>query len=926
MSENTIPPISTPVPPDFLSATNRQDDSLVIEFRTKSVGMSGSDGTEQSDRINILPGHYERFREWIAHLDLVGRTVVATGRGPIEGYFAIGYYATLLNAGRIVFEGANRRPCIEMPSANAQPSDKPWLRIESQNGAVTVTCEKPSSPNGKWSEDELGCSTPALLPTMARSVTFTGAGATYMYLLLGISAARLGLVDARVTKPAIPYAVRFTPEHAGETIALSSGKEGVVVGIIGDPNSGKSVFSRAFAMALRESMPVWFKSWIYDCDLASPTPDWYCTALINAKSNEVAEKEYKDIRESQKVKWNSDMERRCANDLGILRTNLDLVIADLPGGKHPKEGEPYFKPERITGESRADMFRQCDAFILICRHNDHDNILKGWLDALDRCGLKDRVIAVLDSDEPEAEFSISIHMPDDDGIFRGDIHGLDRGHPAGETSQKLIEATRPLVRALAAIPVVNAARAATATAFLTSDKGTRYGAAVRSASTGRIFAAGQYSSFNHSTNIHAEMNVLAQAATAGEPDVDILAITSTSSAEASPCGVCRQVILEHAARTGRDFDVALTTPGARPVIVPVSKLLPRAWHAPCGNASADIRDFPEAESAFDEPASPRIGSEFIVPPVHPGDPYCMALVWDSAFTRDTALFKFKYERTSDGRWLKLPHAFTESAMYLRYLTDRRRGSHMFQGLATFKLPIRKRKDGTSDILFKNPVPLSGEMLGLFSEDIFAPVGIDASTSVFITGSRMVGLATDDSDWDLCVVATPEQIDALRGRIVALAAEGRVTFPDKSRSWKLIKDTFPGAAADDGARIHAEHRYAESFRLDNIPISFLFLRSASSDCDFAFPCPFTVVGRAVISGQVVDAARAPYKRSESIIETPDHNHVRLLCYHKMANLLKNKDNISATGVLCHHSSDGIMGDCQKTLVLSAPAIDKLVWLP
>ena len=926
MSENMTSTTDTPVPPEFLSVSSRPDGSLVIEFRTKKIGPSGSDGTEQSDRINILPGHYERFREWIAHIDLAGRTVVATGRGPVEGYFAIGYYATLFRADRIVFEGANHTPRIEMPSPNAQPSDKSWLRIESQNGTVTVTCEKPSSTNGKWSEDEIGCSAPALLPHTALSVTFTGSGATHMYLLLGISAARAGLADVRVTKPAIPYAIRFTPEQAGETIAIASGKTGVVVGIIGDPNSGKSVFSRAFSMSLRESMPVWFQSWIYDCDLASPTPDWYCTALINAKSDAAIEKEYKALRDSQKVKWNSDMERRCANDLGILRTNLDLVIADLPGGGHPKEGEPYFEPKRISGESRANMFRQCDAFILICRKDRHDVILKGWIDALAKYGLQDRIWAILDSSEPNSEFSVSPLVPNEAGIFCGDIRGLDRGHPAGETGQKLVEAVRPLVRSLTAIPVVNAARAATATAFLTSDKGTRYGAAVRSASTGRIFAAGQYSSFNHSTNIHAEMNVLAQAATAGEPDVDILAITSTSSAEASPCGVCRQVILEHATRTGRDFDIALTAPGAHPTIVSVSKLLPHVWRMPGGTAAADIRDFPDVESIFNESGSPRIGSEFIVPHVHPSTPYCMALVWDDAFTHDTALLKFKYEQTSDDRWIKLPHAFTESAAYLRYLTDKRRGSRTFHGLATLKLPIRRQKDGTAQILFKNPIPLSGEMLRLCAEVIFAPAGIDAATCVFVTGSRMTGFATADSDWDLCVVATPKQIEALRARIAALAAEGRVTFPDKSRSWKLIKDTFPGATQDGGARIHAERRYAESFRLDDIPISFLFVNPNSGNRDFAFPCPFTTIGRTVISGRVIDASYAPYKRSESIIETPNHSRIRLLCYHKIANLLKEGDNISATGVLCHHAPDSIMSECQKTLVLSAPALDKLVWLP
>ena len=932
MSESlTSAPASAAARPPFFSATDRADGSFAIEFLTRTVAPAPPGETPADNRVNILPDRYEEFRALAGRF--AGRTVVATGRGPVEGYFALGYYAALGGAAGIVYEGANGSPRVEMPVAGAQASEKPWLLVEHRNGAFVASVGKSPRTDGKWTPDEIGYSAPALLPSTSRPVTFTGSGGVHMYLLLGVSAARAGLADVRVAKPANPYAVRFTPDRAGETVSVASGKTGVVVGVIGDPNSGKSVFSRAFYMAVRESTPDWFQTWIYDCDLASPTPDWYCNALTRFGTESEEVKDYKDLRDSQKVKWNPDMEARCAGDLGILRTNLDLVIADLPGGRHPKEGETYFEPQRISGESRASMFRQCDAFVLLCRKDRHDEILKGWLDALARFGLQDRLVAVLDSSDPDAAFSISPLVPDSAGILCGDVRGLDRKHPAGETGRDLAGPVRPLVRDLAAIPVVNAARAATATAFLTGDKGTRYGAAVRSASTGRIFAAGQYSSFNHSTNVHAEMNALAQAATAGEPDVDLLVVASTSAGEAAPCGVCRQVILEHALRTGRDFDVVFTTPGARPVFVPVSGLLPRAWSAHCngshapalGAGAGDVRVFPGADSVFDEPGPPRVGSEFVAPPVHPGAPDRMALVWDAAFARDAALVKFKYERTPDNRWRKLPHAFTESAAYLRYLVDNRRGSGTFAGLATLKLPVRNKRDGSPEVSFKHPVPLSGDMLGFLGDALFAPVGIDAASAVTVTCSRMTGLASADSDWDLCVAATPVQIDALRTRVAALAAEGRVSFPDKSRSWKLLKDSFPGAVADGGARLHAERRYAESFRLDDIPISLLFVRPGSDGAGFAFPGPFAAVGRAAIAGRVSDASLAPYKRSESVVETFDRRRVRLLCYYKTANLLKVGDSIAATGVLCLHPDAPALG-CAETLVLSAAAVDKLVWLP
>ena len=434
--------------PPFFRATDRGDGSLELCFLTKSVGPATPDGKNQDDRINILPSRYEEFRALAGRI--AGRKVVATGRGPVEGYFAIGYYATLLGATQVVYEGVGATQRIAMPDAFAKPSRKPWLGVSRQGEAIVATIGKSAEPDGKWSAEEIGCSFPALLPSTSLPVTFTGLGGVHMYLLLGVSAARAGLVDVRVAKPAIPYAVRFTPDRAGEPVVVASGKTGVVVGIIGDPNSGKSVFSRAFSMALRRSMPDSFQSWIYDCDLASPTPEWYCSMLVDA--DDKAAEDYKAVRDSQKVSWSEVMEKRCADDLGVLRTNLDMVIADLPGGRHPKPGKgESFEPERIPGESRADMFRQCDAFVLICRKDRHDEIRKGWLDALAKFGLQDRVVAVLDSSEPDAGFSMSALALDADGVLFGEVRGLDRRHSAGETGQSLVAPIRPLVQALAAV-------------------------------------------------------------------------------------------------------------------------------------------------------------------------------------------------------------------------------------------------------------------------------------------------------------------------------------------------------------------------------------------------------------------------------------------------------------------------------------------
>ena len=433
--------------PPFFMAHDRVDGSLEIAFLTKNVGAATPAGKMPDDRINILPGRYEEFRTLADRM--AGRVIVVTGRGPVEGYFAIGYYATLFGAEKVIYEGVGGMPRIEMPSPDAADSQKPWLNVSRQGEAFFATITASAKSDGKWDDGEVGCDSPVRLPATQLPVTFTGLGGVHMYLLLGVSAALCGLPDVRVSKPAIPYAVRFTPTRAGETVVLDSGKRGAVVGIIGDPNSGKSVFSRAFSMALRKSMPDGFQTWIYDCDLASPTPEWYCAVLVEADDR--AAEDYKAIRDSQKVSWNEAMERRCANDLRALRTNLDMVIADLPGGRHPKieKGETFI-PDRIPGESRADMFRRCDAFIVLCRKDRHDEILNGWVDALAKFGLQDRVAAILDSSDPESEFSLPKLAPDGNGILYGEIHGLDRKKPAGETGQKLAGHIGPLVRAISA--------------------------------------------------------------------------------------------------------------------------------------------------------------------------------------------------------------------------------------------------------------------------------------------------------------------------------------------------------------------------------------------------------------------------------------------------------------------------------------------
>lgn len=164
---------------------------------------------------------------------------------------------------------------------------------------------------------------------------------------------------------------------------------------------------------------------------------------------------------------------------------------------------------------------------------------------------------------------------------------------------------------MAVIPIgelLHAAREGARHAFLTKPGGVRYGAAVWT-SSGGIHRCGQYSSFNHSTNIHAEMGALAIAAAAGDPDVRALLLVSTAaiSGPARPCGVCRQVIAEHATRIGRPIVVLMASWDGKLIERMTSdELLPAAWEGgsqpreqpwiepdPAGDDTIEVGDYLE---------------------------------------------------------------------------------------------------------------------------------------------------------------------------------------------------------------------------------------------------------------------------------------------------------------------------------------------
>jgi hypothetical protein len=200
---------------------------------------------------------------------------------------------------------------------------------------------------------------------------------------------------------------------------------------------------------------------------------------------------------------------------------------------------------------------------------------------------------------------------------------------------------------------------------------------------------------------------------AGEPDVVALAVAASESNDsARPCGVCRQVLIEHASRTGRDFLVLMAGCNGEPERARVHVLLPDGG---------------------------------------------VAMVWEPELAPGIALLKVKYFPRADGAGLcKAAHSFTEPLAYERQLHTlgwARPGP--FGGTAAFAaVPELNRRLPT------RPFDEVRDELPAELRRCLARAGVEES-AVRVSGSRAMAMNRADSDWDLIVRVAPEAIRRLR---------------------------------------------------------------------------------------------------------------------------------------------------------------------
>lgn len=827
-------------------------------------------------------------------IEFAGREIILEGKGPMWFYAHLAY--------RAICEGARAVQVVQQPSgeeievyretgeAGGIERRRPdWITLGgNENVALRFTVlgdQNIPSSDLKWARIDW--------PEKIDSVCVSGRGANWMYGFVGAEAARKKIDRVACDLPHAPAILAVGTDRPGTYLLRPTATKspGLVLGVLGDPNSGKSVFSKWLSSLCGRAIS---NCWSYDCDHASPTPDWYVAGVRAGQLEKV-----KPVRERQKRKWKPELEARVAKDLANLKKNLDFVVADLPGGDH-KGGRCDRMPP-----GREVIMQGVDAFIILGREGEPE-IIDGWRAELRKHGLENRIVAEIVSGDPSKDLTVTLHR--DGSKIRGTAEGLDRTKDLTKALSGVDPDENLLLRYVRAWQAAEVAREATAQSFLTKPGGNCYGAAVLTRQ-GNLFRSGQYSSFNHSTNIHAEMGALLQATMAGEPDVLVLALAKSKGDEvARPCGVCRQVMIEHAQRTGRDFDVAmLDRESERYEICRVSELLPLAWSKATPRVAGSQRKESAPPETMDEAHGLRCGEQVLW--AHGGRNY-LGLIWDPHFEAPgvKALIKLKYEEVAPGLWDKLPHSFSQAAEYEKFLSGKIAPAQLrFGGAAV----VVERKE------FRSGYPLQPreDLLPKAFGDALAEAGLGMN-SVQFTGSTASGFTTESSDLDLICRASPGQIARLREILGREIERGVLGVPDGSQSWKILASVFPGGEA---AMIR-ERRFAETFVCDSRQIVIIFDRIELAPA-LLMPA-MDQVKRMTCTGVVTEADHCAYKRAEFVVRARSGRFQRVISYLKTANLLRRGDRIAVAGWPARPA----VGDGGEALLVQvSAATDSLVWL-
>jgi len=401
---------------DWYRITHGQDGTSTVEMDT---------GPDRFLPTSVLAKNPLPFRE------LANRGVTVTGQAPAWMYAHVG-----AGLGALEIEPGFRAPSemgvstdpadcmVSLQREGVGPRARAFLRVDAKQDRKPV-----------WQviESCIQQAFDSLVADRPHELVVTGIMGNRGYLRVGYLAGRLGLRRLVVLQPnAGMVLVHHVPEVPGENWAPGQAELGltgqsgpaVVVGIIGDPNQGKSVLSAVLDQhRIQERQP----GWRLDCDGQSPTPPWYLN--IHRTDPATAER----VREAPGFKrdWTHEMEKHLAGQLQALRAFFPVALADLPGGIHPKGGSG--KPVQRMPPGREVIFKEVDRFILV--DSDQKRSEPGWLEALAGHGLADRLVAVVHSGDPRGEGSMVVE--ERGPVLRLRATGLDRSHDPADLATRM---------------------------------------------------------------------------------------------------------------------------------------------------------------------------------------------------------------------------------------------------------------------------------------------------------------------------------------------------------------------------------------------------------------------------------------------------------------------------------------------------------
>ena len=823
-----------------------------------------------------------------------GRHVIIQGKASALLYAHAAYAAVHEKAAKVsVCHNQEDQPVVvyEQQSAKCEAgggdAGSCWYSLKSLD-AKHYTIEFNPNSEGPW---PIAClrTQPIEMPHAATGLSIRGRGELWMYAAAGAAAARAGIDVVLCDLPSERGPIFIGKDRIGRCLPRMQRTSGIVIGVVGDSNTGKSAFARILEQIIQQECLS--TSWLYDCDVASPTPNGCPTMLkIGEKQENTA------TRNKEKVR-SPHLELYLADCLKNLKACVDIVVADLPGGNHKPR-----KPDRIP-RGREITLREIDLFIVLGR-TDRPGSIRAWREGLRRHNLERRIIAELETRDPDGKLDWALHRGD--GLVEGIIRGLGRKNKLAAGTKAVGDQAWELLRHLRACQLAQLARAATSQAFLTKPGGVRYGAAVL-CRDGERYSAGQYSSFNHSTNVHAEQAALVVATSSGRADVVALALACTEpGVTARPCGVCRQVMLEHALRTGRDFDVIMTADTGRMDIQTVSQLLPLAW------ASHQMKSLGKKEGAELRTNSPVRSAYERQRPLAVGDlvffsgSSVIAMVWEPFLSPGKVLVKIKYQRKHSA-WVKLPHSLTEPFAYERALHDL--GQARPTGFGALAAVVKPE-----DITEVAPCQPIWGSLPKAIRCLLESAGISRE-AVVLTCSRALGLAKETSDFDLVVTAQPGEISRFRSSCAAALNRGKVSIPARSGTWKLLDATFPGGRKE----ILRQRRFLETLQAGGSQVAIIFVPPDAQ--------PHVLVedhrpaGRIAVFGIVTKASHAAYKRSVFEITCLGGQIIEVVVYFKLGNLVLVGDHLALHGWLLEPVQPGV----GRKLILLSPAADTIAWL-